>query len=268
MISQTRQQPAGASAQAHDPGVPAGDGLLAARIAQGVRGRPSLRPRRGWTRSIRARRPIPTGSRSSCSWRRPTGRWPTSCRPRIRAIRRSRQRVTRPASWPAGGSRVPGDNPGGSAHAAWRPFRAAWPVPDVEQKPAATTFRRGEDERHRSRCRKCRASEYFLKNVPERLEKETDAGVKEELRQQLATAEESVTRNREVAMENLLLAAAAGRCQDAAGRPESGAASAGLSPLHAGGLLRRGRAGRICRPDSFPDPPVPRRVPRLRWPRI
>ena len=46
----------------------------------------------------------------------------------------------------------------------------------------------------------------FLELLPERLQKETEEADKEALRQELATAEQSVMRNRELAMDNLLLA--------------------------------------------------------------
>ncbi|MHB8969026.1 MAG: hypothetical protein ACYC3X_02995 [Pirellulaceae bacterium] len=75
----------------------------------------------------------------------------------------------------------------------------------TEAKPAATTFEEAKTNATEA-VSEMQSAEFFLKAVPERLEKETEEAVKEELRQQLATAEEAVTRNRAAAMENLLAA--------------------------------------------------------------
>jgi tetratricopeptide (TPR) repeat protein len=79
------------------------------------------------------------------------------------------------------------------------------PSARTEEKPAATTFEEAKTNATEA-VSEMQSAEFFQKAVPERLEKETEESVKEELRQQLATAEESVTRNRALAMENLLLA--------------------------------------------------------------
>ena len=79
------------------------------------------------------------------------------------------------------------------------------PGASTQEKPAATTFQEAKTNATEA-ISELQSSESFLKVVPQRLKQETDAAVQEELRQQLAAAEESVKRNREAAKSNLLLA--------------------------------------------------------------
>jgi tetratricopeptide (TPR) repeat protein len=118
--------------------------------------------------------------------------------PQIKAARDEARKLAREVSRAPGGNQeeartVLAGIPGGVAGAR------------VEQKPAATTFEEAKTNAVEAMS-EMQSEQFFLTTAPGRLEKETDEGVKEELRQQLAAAQQSVTRNRESAMENLQLA--------------------------------------------------------------
>ena len=181
-----------------------GDGLLAARIAQGIRAGHYAVRRRGWTRSDPAEKTDPDWIMLKLQLAKANRALADQLQakdPRDPQIKKSRDepRASWHATWPGAGQQ-----PGGSAIPVGQ-YSGRCGRGGREQKPAATTFEEAKTTAIEA-VSEMQSEQAFLKELPNRLERETDAGIKEELQQQKATAEESVTRNRAVAMENLLLA--------------------------------------------------------------
>ena len=76
---------------------------------------------------------------------------------------------------------------------------------DIAAQPAASTFEEAKTNAVDA-VAEMQNEQDFVVHVPERLERETNADLREELRKQLAGSEEAIARNRAAAMDNLLRA--------------------------------------------------------------
>ncbi|MHB8955764.1 MAG: hypothetical protein ACYC4U_22525 [Pirellulaceae bacterium] len=118
--------------------------------------------------------------------------------PQIKAARENARQLARTVA------RVPGEFQA-EARALLAAIPGGVPSAPTEEQPAAASFEEAKT-RATEAVSEMQSAEFFLKNVPERLAKETEAAVQDELRQQLAAAEESHARHRAAAMTNLVQA--------------------------------------------------------------